>query len=251
MNNRLVLTIGVCASAFVAHAGPLTLLTSFESSYVTANSNEAGAFSASQDVTNYSPDYWSSAAAYRTSNSNGFSVADNDTHISQDDNSSSLFGYAQAYGSTFVANGKQGGYTGGAYNYVVFSLNSASQVSLSIKSKANAQHGVLRRGARSGSQSEGFVNVYQKIAGNFVLVNSVSNGDYLSLEQRWTAGVYAIEVGGSTNGFAVAGPVRSTAYANSYGYGVYHLNAEAVPEPASMVALIVGGAALLRRRKRA
>jgi len=251
MNNRLVLTISVCASAYVAQAGPLTLLTSFQSSYVTANSLEAGAFSEAQDSSNYTPDYWSSAAAYRTSNSNGFSVADNNTHLHQDGTSSSLFGYAQAYGSTFVTRSQQGGYTGGAYNYVVFSLNSASDVSLAIKSKADNRHGVLRRGARSGSQSEGFVNVYQKIAGNFVLMNSVSNGEYLTSTQRWTAGVYAIEVGGSTNGFAVAGPVRSSAFANSYGYGVYSLNAAAVPEPTSVIALMVGAAALLRRRKKA
>ena len=251
MNIRLVLTIGVGASAYLAHAGPITLLTSFQNSFVTAGSLEAGSLSASQDATDYTPDYWSSSASFRGSKSLGFSVADNNTNLDQTADHSSLFGYAQAYGAVSVSNLEDSSYTGGAYNYVTFSLDSASDVDLSIRSKADNRHGVVRRGARSGSRSEGFVNVYQKFGSDFVLINSVANGDALSLTQRWSAGVYAIEVGGSTDGFAVAGPLKSSAFANSYGYGVYSLNAQAVPEPTSMVALAFGAAALLRRRKKA
>ncbi len=251
MNIRLVLTIGVAASAYLAHAGPINLLTSSQSSAVTAGSLEAGRLIDAQDSSNSMPNYWNSSAAFKASKSVGFSVADNNMSLDQVAEHSSLFGYAQAYGAVAVSNLEDSSYSGGAYYYVSFSLSSDSNVELSIQSKADNRHGVVRRGARSGSESQAYVNVYQKVAGNFILINSVSNGGALSLSQRWSAGVYAIEVGGSTSGYAAAGPLKSSAFANSYGYGVYSLNAQAVPEPTSMVALALGGTALLRRRKTA
>jgi hypothetical protein len=251
MKLRLVVTIGVGASAYLAHAGPINLLTSSQSSSVTSGSLEAGRLSDAQDSTNYTPNYWSSSTAFKASKSLGFSVADNNTSLDHVSSHSSLFGYAQSYGAVSVSNLEDSSYTGGAYNYVSFSLSSDSNVDLSIQSKADNRHGVVRRGARSGIESQGYVKVYQKVAGNFILINSVSNGSTLSLAQRWGAGIYAIEVGCSTDGYAVAGPLKSSAFANSYGYGVYSLNAQAVPEPTSMVVLALGCAALLRRRKKA
>jgi hypothetical protein len=251
MKLRLVVTIGVGASAYLAHAGPINLLTSSQSSFVTSGSLEAERLGDAQDSTNYTPNYWSSSTSFKGTKSLGFSVADNNTSLDQASGHSTLFGYAQAYGSVAVSNLENSSYTGAAYSYVTFSLNTVSDVELSIQSKADNRHGIVRRGARSGSQSQGYVKVYQKVGGNFVLINSVANGSTLALAQRWGAGIYAIEVGGSTDGYAVAGPLKSSAFANSYGYGVYSLNAQAVPEPTSMVALALGGAALLRRRKKA
>jgi NAD(P)H-hydrate repair Nnr-like enzyme with NAD(P)H-hydrate dehydratase domain len=77
-------------------------------------------------------------------------------------------------------------------------------------------------------------------------------GDNLTGSVYLLAGDYSVEIYSKANASARSRSASSSAYAAAYSYASFDLTAtEAVPEPATMAVFALGGAALLRRRKKA
>jgi len=78
-----------------------------------------------------------------------------------------------------------------------------------------------------------------------------SLGDFLTGTVLLEAGDYSVEVYSRAGASARSRSAAGSAFAYASSSSDFALSAEAVPEPASMAVLALGGAALLRRRKKA
>jgi len=76
-------------------------------------------------------------------------------------------------------------------------------------------------------------------------------GDFVSNTVLLEAGDYSVELYSRAGASARSRSTNGSAYAFASSSSDFSLSAQAVPEPASMAVLALGGAALLRRRKKA
>jgi hypothetical protein len=205
------------------------------------DSNVAGSAKAGNTTQSYSyiNGTWSDSKNVVVGSQDGYASSGISVTTGVDAISGSTASYS--YGSVSGVGNASG--TASGWALVKFHLNKHSDVAYNFAAWAQTVGGTtnqasirLTTDATAGGASMAFAGLGDNLSGSVYLL----------------AGDYSVEIYSKANSSARSRSANSSAYAAAYSAANFNLTAtEAVPEPTTMAVLALGGAALLRRRKKA
>lgn len=235
MYKKTIILGFVAFASMPAFAGTINLI---GISYSVTGTAKGGSTTVSYNNSNSNLGSW-------TADANGvsgqqFGYASSGIDVSNGANSLSSGSYA--YGTASVTGLGTASGTASSWALVKFELTSDALVNYAFLAESQSSGGTtnnasirLTTDATAGGSSLVFAGL----------------GDNLSGSTLLTAGEYSLEIYSKSTVSARSRSAASSASGFAYSQSAFDLSAQAVPEPASMAVLALGGAALLRRRKKA
>lgn len=205
------------------------------------DSNIAGSAKAGNTTQSYSyvNGAWADAKQVTIGSQDGYASSGVSVSTGVDTISGSTTSYS--YGSVTGVGNASG--TASGWALVKFHLNKHSDVAYNFSALAQTIGGTSNQATIRLTTDAGAGGSSLAVAGL---------GDNLTGSVYLLAGDYSVEIYSKANASARSRSASSSAYAAAYSYASFDLTAtEAVPEPATMAVFALGGAALLRRRKKA